>query len=57
MSKETLDLAQLGLGHSFSRQKIMFDPNRQDKPVIQVVALLDSLDKDINLFSMRLKEW
>jgi len=49
--------AQLGLGHSFSRNKIMFDPNRQDKPVIQVVALLDSLDKDINLFCMRLKEW
>lgn len=54
---ENLLQSQLGLGHSFSRHKIMFDPNRQDKPVIQVVALVDSLDKDINLFCMRLKEW
>jgi len=54
---ENVSSAQLGLGHSFSRNKIMFDPNRQDKPVIQVIALIESLDKDINLFCMRLKEW
>lgn len=49
--------AQLGLGHSFSRNKITYDPNRNDKAVIQVIALIESLDKDINLFCMRLKEW
>jgi len=57
LTPESISNAQLGLGHSFSRNKIMFDPNRQDKPVIQVIALIESLDKDINLFCMRLKEW
>jgi len=54
---ENIEKAQLGLGHSFSRNKVMFDPNRQDKPVIQVIALIESFDKDINTFCMRLKEW
>jgi nucleolar protein 56 len=35
----------------------MFDVNRQDKPVIQSIALIDLLDKDINSFCMRIKEW
>eukprot|EP01022_Parablepharisma_sp_SALTPOND_P019382 TRINITY_DN329_c0_g2_i2.p1 TRINITY_DN329_c0_g2~~TRINITY_DN329_c0_g2_i2.p1 ORF type:complete len:554 (-),score=78.76 TRINITY_DN329_c0_g2_i2:8103-9764(-) len=49
--------AQLGLAHSYSRSQIQFDPNRQDKPIIQAIAVLDQLDKDINTFSMRIKEW
>jgi nucleolar protein 56 len=35
----------------------MFDVNREDKPVIQSIALVDQLDKDINSFCMRIKEW
>ncbi len=35
----------------------MFDVNRQDKPVIQSIALIDQLDKNINSFCMRVKEW
>lgn len=31
--------------------------NRQDKPIIQTIALIEQLDKDINTFCMRLKEW
>jgi len=49
--------SQLGLGHSYSRMKCMFDVNRQDKPVIQSIALIDQLDKNINSFCMRIKEW
>ena len=49
--------SELGLGHSYSRYKCMFDVNRQDKPVIQSIALIDLLDKDINSFCMRIKEW
>jgi nucleolar protein 56 len=57
ISEEDLIKSQLGLGHSYSRQKCMFDVNRQDKPVIQSIALIDQLDKDINSFCMRIKEW
>lgn len=49
--------AQLGLGHSYSRHRCAADVNRQDKPIIQTIALIDQLDKDINTFCMRLKEW
>ena len=53
----TITKSELGLGHSYSRFKCMFDVNRQDKPVIQSIALIDLLDKDINSFCMRIKEW
>jgi nucleolar protein 56 len=49
--------SQLGLGHSYSREKCKFDVNRDDKPIIQSIALIDQLDKNINSFCMRIKEW
>eukprot|EP00922_Rhytidocystis_sp_ex-Travisia-forbesii_P069405 GHVS01103562.1.p1 GENE.GHVS01103562.1~~GHVS01103562.1.p1 ORF type:complete len:545 (+),score=97.07 GHVS01103562.1:194-1636(+) len=52
-----LDKFHVGLGHSFSRTKIQFDPNRQDKPIMQSIALVDALDKNINSFAMRVREW
>ena len=54
---EDVKRAQLGLGHSFSRNKCAADVNRQDKPIIQTIALIEQLDKNINTFCMRLKEW
>ncbi|KAJ6794803.1 nucleolar protein 56-like [Iris pallida] len=52
-----LDKSQLGLGHSFSRAKVKFNVNRVDNMVIQAIFLLDTLDKDVNSFSMRVREW
>jgi nucleolar protein 56 len=49
--------AQLGLGHSYSRSKVKFNPARSDNMIIQSIALLDQLDKDINTFAMRVREW
>jgi len=49
--------ARLGLGHCYSRSKMQLDPNRQDKPIMNTIALLDNLDKNINTFAMRVKEW
>ncbi|KAJ3113396.1 snoRNP complex protein nop56 [Phlyctochytrium bullatum] len=49
--------AQLGLGHSYSRAKVKFNVNRADNMIIQSINLLDQLDKDVNLFSMRVREW
>uniref|UniRef100_A0A915C9X1 Nucleolar protein 56 n=1 Tax=Parascaris univalens TaxID=6257 RepID=A0A915C9X1_PARUN len=53
----SLSKAQLSLGHSYSRGKVKFDVHRVDNMVIQSIALLDQLDKDINLFGMRIREW
>ncbi|KAK4256963.1 hypothetical protein QN277_006616 [Acacia crassicarpa] len=52
-----LEKAQLGLGHSYSRAKVKFNVNRVDNMVIQAIFLLDTLDKDINSFAMRVREW
>lgn len=57
LDAKTLKQAQLGLAHSFSRVKVSHDVNREDKPIIQAIAIIDSMDKNINLFAMRLKEW
>ncbi len=61
----------LGLGHSlsrcvprvwadelslkWSRFKLKFSPDKVDTMVIQAIALLDDLDKEVNIYSMRVK--
>eukprot|EP00899_Mesostigma_viride_P011035 jgi/Mesvir1/19933/Mv13200-RA.2 len=52
-----IEKAQLGLGHSYSRSKVKFNVNRVDNMIIQSICLLDTLDKDINTFVMRVREW
>ncbi|KAI9096083.1 nucleolar protein 56-like protein [Phlyctochytrium arcticum] len=52
-----LDKAQLGLGHAYSRSKVKFNVNRADNHISQSINLLDQLDKDVNTFSMRVREW
>jgi nucleolar protein 56 len=57
LQADDLAKAQLGLGHSYSRSKLKFNVNRIDNMIIQAIGLLDQLDKDVNLFSMRIREW
>lgn len=52
-----LEKAQRGLGHSYSRSKVKFNVHRVDNMIIQSIALLDQMDKDLNTFTMRCKEW
>lgn len=37
--------------------QVKFNVNRVDNMVIQAIALLDTLDRDINTFVMRVREW
>merc|ERR1712008_222963 len=57
MSAEGSSKAQLGLGHAYSRCKVKFNVHKSDNMIIQSIALLDQLDKDVNTFSMRIREW
>ncbi|WWD02605.1 hypothetical protein V865_000645 [Kwoniella europaea PYCC6329] len=57
MQKGDVAIAQLGLGHSYSRGKVKFNVNRSDNMIIQAISLSDQLDKDLNTFSMRVREW
>jgi len=47
----------LGLSHSLSRYKIKFSPDKVDTMIVQAIGLLDDLDKELNTYSMRVKEW
>jgi nucleolar protein 58 len=47
----------LGLSHSLSRYKLRFSSDKVDTMIIQAVSLLDDLDKELNTYCMRLKEW
>ena len=47
----------LGLSHSLSRYKLKFSPDKVDTMVIQAIGLLDELDKELNTYSMRVREW
>ena len=49
--------SQLSLAHSYSRAKVKFNVNKVDNMIIQAISLLDILDRDINTFIMRVKEW
>ena len=55
LTAKNCEKAQLGLGHSYSRCKVKFNVHRVDNMIIQSIALLDQIDKDINTFSMRLR--
>ncbi|CAF0759231.1 unnamed protein product [Didymodactylos carnosus] len=57
LTDQNQNKAQLGLGHAYSRAKVKFNVNRVDNMIIQSIALLDQLDKDINTFAMRIREW
>ena len=52
-----VERAQLGLGHAYSRSKVKFSVQKNDNHIIQAIATLDHLDKAVNQFSMRCREW
>ena len=57
VSTDDMKSMSLGLSHSLSRYKLKFSPDKVDTMIIQAVGLLDELDKEINTYAMRVKEW
>ncbi|KAF2751836.1 Nop domain-containing protein [Sporormia fimetaria CBS 119925] len=51
-----IDRSILGLGHAYSRAKVKFSVQKNDNHIIQAIATLDQIDKDLNQFCMRLRE-
>lgn len=52
-----LSTMSLGLSHSLSRHKLKFSADKVDTMIVQAIALLDDLDKELNTYAMRVKEW
>merc|ERR1719482_1792374 len=57
IDEKEMNSMALGLAHTLSRFKLKFSPDKVDTMIIQAVGLLDDLDKELNNFSMRLREW
>ncbi|KAE8184930.1 hypothetical protein A4X06_0g8430 [Tilletia controversa] len=57
LNPRDLTTMALGLSHSLSRYKLKFSPDKIDIMVVQAIALLDDLDKELNIYAMRVKEW
>lgn len=55
--EEDYRMMTLGVAHGLSRYKLKFSAEKVDIMIIQAVSLLDDLDKEINNYTMRLKEW
>jgi nucleolar protein 58 len=47
----------LGLAHSLGRYRVKFNPEKIDTMIVQAISLLDDLDKELNNYVMRCREW
>lgn len=57
MLPENFKEMSLGLSHSLSRHRLKFSPDKVDVMIVHAVSLLDDLDKELNTYAMRVKEW
>ncbi|XP_046400768.1 nucleolar protein 58 [Ischnura elegans] len=57
LPKKEMAAMALGLAHSLSRYKLKFSPDKIDTMIVQAVCLLDDLDKELNNYIMRCREW
>ena len=57
LEEAQLKAMQLGLGHTLSRYKLKFSPDKVDTMIVQAIGLLDELDKEVNTYAMRVREW
>ena len=57
LEAEDLNAMTLGLAHSLSRYKLKFSPDKVDTMIVQAIGLLDDLDKELNNYIMRVREW
>ncbi|XP_038049142.1 nucleolar protein 58-like [Patiria miniata] len=57
LPERELTAMTLGLAHSLSRYKLKFSPDKVDTMIVQAISLLDDLDKELNNYIMRCREW
>ncbi|CAH8299787.1 unnamed protein product [Eruca vesicaria subsp. sativa] len=57
LGEQDLAPMSLGLSHSLARYKLKFSSDKVDTMIIQAIGLLDDLDKELNTYAMRVREW
>ena len=48
---------QLGMGYSYFRGELKFNPVRSDNMIVHAIALINQMDRDLNIFAVRVKIW
>ncbi|KAM7272289.1 hypothetical protein ACFE04_026952 [Oxalis oulophora] len=57
LGAQDLQPMSLGLSHNLCRHKLKFSSDKVDTMIIQAIGLLDDLDKELNTYAMRVREW
>jgi len=57
LQEKELSAMSLGLAHNLARYKLKFSPDKVDTMIVQAVSLLDDIDKELNNYVMRSREW
>lgn len=57
LAPSDMSTMSLGLSHSLARHKLKFSPDKIDTMIVQAIGLLDDVDKELNTYAMRVKEW
>jgi nucleolar protein 56 len=57
LKQSDMDTISAVNGTLFSRGRVKYSAQRDDKYIIAAITSLESLDKSLNLFSMRVREW
>ncbi|XP_068241635.1 nucleolar protein 58 [Palaemon carinicauda] len=57
IQEKELTAMSLGLGHNLARYKLKFSPDKVDTMIVQAISLLDDIDKELNNYVMRTREW
>lgn len=57
LDEKEVSRMSLGLAHGLSRYKLKLSVDKVDTMIIQAISLLDDLEKEINNYMMRLREW
>ncbi|CAN6858536.1 unnamed protein product [Brassica oleracea] len=57
LGEQDLAPMSLELSHSLARYKLKFSSDKVDTMIIQAIGLLDDLDKELNTYAMRVREW
>ncbi|KAG5964319.1 hypothetical protein E4U57_005393 [Claviceps arundinis] len=57
LKQPIVDRMSLSVSHLMSRHKLMFSADEIEPMIIQAIKLFDDIDKELNVYAMRTKEW
>ncbi|OHT13252.1 SnoRNA binding domain containing protein [Tritrichomonas foetus] len=57
VDEETFRQLELGIAHGIASTTLKFSPSKVDSMIVNSVNLLEELDKEVNNYGMRVREW